>query len=365
MKRYFLLFAMLLMAAILLCSCDGGGVGDLKNPFDDQVQDKYPTYSSGLKFFSYKNGTCSVSGMGTCEDEIVVVPPTSPDGDRVVQIGYKAFMGERSKNVKEFILPDGIRVIDDKAFCGVKAKITLGEGIEKIGAYAFSGCTEISEVNLESVRTIDVYAFENCTGLVKVTLSSSLSRICKNAFNGCQSLCVVNVAEGDGELVIEECAFEGCLNLQIVTIPKRVSEIHKGAFRNCRSLDNVDLYPGLKIIGNEAFANCSYIKRISIPEGLSELGGGVFFGCNSLSEVNLPSDLTKIPERMFYNCSAMKSIDLPSGVEYIGSYAFSNCTKLKSIYFSGSEEEFSLIEIGYGNDVITDAEIVFNYLKEN
>ena len=42
-----------------------------------------PKYSEGLKFTSNGDGTCSVSGIGTCTDTEIVIPPVSPMGDAV------------------------------------------------------------------------------------------------------------------------------------------------------------------------------------------------------------------------------------------------------------------------------------------
>ena len=43
-------------------------------------------YSKGLAYISLGNGTCSVSGMGSCTDTCVVIPRTNPSGEIVVSI---------------------------------------------------------------------------------------------------------------------------------------------------------------------------------------------------------------------------------------------------------------------------------------
>ena len=48
-------------------------------------------YSQGLEFTSNGDGTCYVSGIGTCTDTDLVVPPVSPAGDAVIAIGIHAF----------------------------------------------------------------------------------------------------------------------------------------------------------------------------------------------------------------------------------------------------------------------------------
>ena len=50
-------------------------------------------YSEGLKFTSNGDGTCYVSGIGTCTDTDVVIPTISPAGNSVTSIGDYAFYG--------------------------------------------------------------------------------------------------------------------------------------------------------------------------------------------------------------------------------------------------------------------------------
>ena len=52
---------------------------------------EFVSYSEGLKFTSNGNGTCYVSGIGTCTDTEIIIPPTSPAGDAVTSIGRNAF----------------------------------------------------------------------------------------------------------------------------------------------------------------------------------------------------------------------------------------------------------------------------------
>ena len=99
--------------------------------------------SQGLKFDLYPDGSgYSVKGIGTCTDEIVVIPKTyngKPVGD-----------------------------IDD---------------------YAFAGCENIKKVYIpESVTCIGMYAFFSCTSLEYIELPNSLVSIFEEAFGFCRSL---------------------------------------------------------------------------------------------------------------------------------------------------------------------------------
>lgn len=60
--------------------------------------------SVGLAFKSNGNGTCSVSGMGSCKDKQIVIPSVSPDGDKVTGITSAAFWG--CSEVISVMVPD-------------------------------------------------------------------------------------------------------------------------------------------------------------------------------------------------------------------------------------------------------------------
>ena len=80
---------------------------------DETYTPVYVRYSSGLEFFSNEDGTCCVDGMGDCEDTELIIPPVSPDGDKVVEISGSAFSGEAITSVS---FPSTIEIIGSKAF---------------------------------------------------------------------------------------------------------------------------------------------------------------------------------------------------------------------------------------------------------
>ena len=62
-----------------------------------------------------------------------------------------------SANGEAFILPDGLRSIEDYAFAGNAAirEIAVPDGVSAIGAYAFSDCDSLRRITIpESVETI-------------------------------------------------------------------------------------------------------------------------------------------------------------------------------------------------------------------
>lgn len=85
----------------------------------------YQKVSEGLEFDSNGDGTCYVTGMGTCTDLDVVIPSISPEGDTVIGIDSSSFAGEP---IKTIVLPSTL---------------------EEIGRRAFNNCTSLTDVYFE------------------------------------------------------------------------------------------------------------------------------------------------------------------------------------------------------------------------
>ncbi len=141
-------------------------------------------YSIGLEYKSNGDGTCTVVGMGSCTDKIVIVPDKSPDGLLVMAIGKKAFMGENMNEVK---LPASI--------------ISIGEA-------AFARCASLTDISVDGANPM--YASERgvlfnreMTTLIcypsgktdsTYTIPKSVTRIETMAFSSCKSLASVSYA---------------------------------------------------------------------------------------------------------------------------------------------------------------------------
>lgn len=65
--------------------------------------------------------------------------------------------------------------------------ITLPDECMYIHQYAFNGCLNLKQINLESVQLIETNAFKSCIGLTKIILNKKVT-IQENAFVGCDQL---------------------------------------------------------------------------------------------------------------------------------------------------------------------------------
>jgi hypothetical protein len=118
-------------------------------------------------------------------------------------------------------------------------KVEIETGLDRIPAYAFSGCSNLSEIAfMGKVYNIGKSAFQDCTSLTKVTLQDGLSYVDRSAFQGCTSL--TSIEFPDTIKTIERYAFAGCTALQTVKMEGTESlDIYSGAFSGCTALTDV------------------------------------------------------------------------------------------------------------------------------
>ena len=83
----------------------------------------------GLKFTSNGNETCYVSGIGTCTDTDIKIPPVSPTGDRVTSIGNDAF-----------------------AWCESLTSVVISDSVTSIGYNAFFSCTSLTSIKYRGTQ---------------------------------------------------------------------------------------------------------------------------------------------------------------------------------------------------------------------
>lgn len=131
------------------------------------------TDGTGLAFTSNGDGTCTVKGMGSCTAGELVIPATSPAGERVVAIGKDAF--HFAKSLTAVVLPNTLTRIEKNAFFSCKrlALVTLPPSLLSIGEWAFGDCKALTAITLPpSLEAIGKYAFFSCKALSAATFEN-------------------------------------------------------------------------------------------------------------------------------------------------------------------------------------------------
>lgn len=147
-----------------------------------------PVYSEGLAFRSNGDGTCAVAGLGSCTTACVLIPPTSPTGDSVIEILPYAF---RDSIVTAIEIPASVVILSATSFYGCPrlscVRVAAGNTayLESDGAlynadgsvlvYCPAGRTSSELVLYSGIKRVAAGAFAECRGLVNVIYQGTTS----------------------------------------------------------------------------------------------------------------------------------------------------------------------------------------------
>jgi len=160
---------------------------------------------------------------------------------------------------------------------------------------------------------------------------------------------------------IGKYAFEYAYYLDRILIPDSVTTIEPGAFRGCYMIRSFTIPDSVTVIETGVFGGCESLDTIILPDTVTQIHGGAFSTCCYLTTVVLPSQLQSIGDRAFNDCKKLQSIVIHKGLESIGKGAFSDMYNLSDVYFTGTQEEWEMIQIAEDNDALLNATIHFNY----
>jgi len=339
--------------------------------------------SEGLAFTSNGDGTCYVSGIGNCTDTDIVIPLTSPEGDKVVCIGnmnldLNSVVGEYAfascENITSVIITENVTEIGDYSFvfCTKLAEVVMSNNVISIGPNAFSMCYKLTSITMSNgLTSIGSGTFLECTSLLNINIPASVTKIESDAFRYCTSLLNVTCAKGSKLKSIGDSAFYKCQNLVSVTFDKdnKLEYIGSLAFYNCKSLESISISDTVTEIGFRAFTTCEGInsfyvgdnntsyKSIDgnlytkdgttllkyavgksneifvIPPEVEKIEYAAFENCKSLVSITCAegSRLNKLEGAVFAGCSSITKIELPDSVTIIGENAFGGCSSLVNI----------------------------------
>jgi len=256
------------------------------------------------------------------------------------RIGAKAFEG--NTNLTNISFTDSVISIGDDAFNNTAWYMSQEDGVVYLKDWVidFKG-TMAASTNIvlkEGVKNIADSAFygshDNLTG---IEFPESLVALGDGVFYGCSKL--DNIIVPNSVISIGANAFASCSGMKTLSLGTGLISLGESVFFNCSSLKVVDLPNELSSIGASAFVSCTSLTSISIPDGVTVLEDGVFGACTNLTTIDLPNGLTNIGYTTFHGTAIVELI-IPSSVEYIGQMAFYNCVNL-SIYFESSSPSSS------------------------
>nr|MBQ8244403.1 leucine-rich repeat domain-containing protein [Oscillospiraceae bacterium] len=287
------------------------------------------------------------------------------------------------------VMEEGITSIGDGAFMGLEAvtTVTIPVSLQSVGAYAFSGCTGLTEVifpnDANGLKGIGIGAFADCYNLT-VSLPISVTYVDETAFAFSMGTIVVEYAgtleqwleicEGDlGDKVIVNCSDEvidpskqpitgSCGEDLTWSLDRQTGVLTitgTGAMTDYNDSDTLSPWhntgvtvtglvveEGVESIGAYAFVGMSGLKEVTLPGSVTEIGDNAFASCTNLTKVTMNEGTTTIGGYAFADCEVLAKVIVPESMESIADTAFSGCPSYLTVEYPGTQEEWDAIYSG-------------------
>jgi len=225
------------------------------------------------------------------------------------------------------------------------------EVITKIGNNAFSGCTNLKELELPNTLTeIGRSAFDRCpidTLVINCNITSSIIANLTHTNSVTNNMTTLIIGEGIKKIGSHTTwggnpIFDIGNKLKKVKLPESLTSIGFDTFCNCGELVEINFPPNLEAIaGNDnwgAFKNCKKLSAVDLSSctKLTRIGEKTFFGCTALTGIDLSfcKELKAIKDSAFEECTSLKQIKLPEDITYISMNSFKKCKGLTKLDLS-------------------------------
>lgn len=305
----------------------------------------YGDYTDGQAVnYEIVNGNAVITGLVRTDEGTVTIPDSIGDYN-VVSIAQSAFAD--CEEITSVEIGSNVEIIGTNAFSGCSnlENVDFPEsGSVNIGSFAFSGCESLTEIDLSNAGSVGAYAFSDCSELETVILGDSAENIANMAFDGCDSLSNITIDENnENYCIVDGIMFSKDMTELVfcppnkagdVVIPKSVKTIKSFAFNSCSEITSVTFNEGLESIGDYAFYGCESLESITLPDSLCQIGTYSFGMCDSLTSVDLGNGIETVPSNAFNSCNEIRSLTIGESVTSINKSAFSDCSKLENLYFN-------------------------------
>ena len=173
----------------------------------------------------------------------------------------------------------------------------------------------------------------------------------------------INFTEGDSSLD----------KIESIKIPKTILSITPEAFQPFKNLKEIKVSidnPEYKYFHGALYSKDGKTlvcypqgredESLTLHKRVTKIGDRAFLGARNLKSVTLVNT-EQIGDGAFLGCNALESIDFGAKMKSIGDGAFLYCPALVGVYYTGNVLQWRQIEIGAGNESLTDAKKHYNY----
>ena len=187
--------------------------------------------------------------------------------DDVIYNGFKTSVVGTLNKIKSdnLVLLDGIKTINRNSFWNCKGikRIVFPKSLEDIGYNPFVGCSNIHfESHSPYYKVVDdvlynkdqtkIVCYPSWKAVGDVKLPESVITLERGAFSGCSEMTSINLHNVN---IINKSCFTNCSLLKNVYCSDLITYIGEWAFAYCSNLEKVSVLKGT-IVDNNAFSNC-------------------------------------------------------------------------------------------------------------
>ena len=220
-------------------------------------------------------------------------------------IGMFAFT---QTSITEINIPGSVRSIGSQTFFDIPTltSVILNEGLQTIGGWAFWG-TSITEIYIpSSVTSIGQGAFEDIDNLTSVTLNEGLQTIGWDAFSGTAiteitiplTVTFMHRHAFNSNVNVNLFGTLGLLGFEIINGEVTILGFNFGQISNEIVIPpHINGYPVTRIAA-EAFVLIDTLTSVILNEGLQVIGRSAF-AVTSITEITIPSTVTFIGDNAF------------------------------------------------------------------
>ena len=310
--------------------------------------------SNGLEFASQTNGTCYVSGIGSCTDTHIRIPRVSPSGDTVVGIYSEAFYG--AKGLTAVTIPNTVTFLSSCiSYLDASVEVYFqGSRAEWLSMTAHEEYPNTVKARYVHCADGEVFVCGSTSEDPRFEFTSTGDGTCYVSGVGTATRGVIPRYSPAGDLVT--AIGEGALmdfDCMVVGIPDSVTRIEANAFKNA-GFEPIVISDSVTYIGDRAFYQldyawatqevCDAISQLSDLTYLGKYALAVGSGEGSLSLI-LPEGVTTVEDGLLsggYYCD--RTLTIPKSVTYIGAGIFAGWRTTATVTYHGTVAEWRDLE---------------------
>ncbi len=177
--------------------------------------------------------------------------------ESVTSVGDYAF--SKCTALQNAVFGTNVKYMGNMIFEGCTAFTYFKTGSD-IAAHSFESNNTLVTVHMEdSVKVVGERAFSGCLALNFITWSNQLHEIKSYAFSNCTKLNSITIESCD-DLVIGNGAFSGCSKVKTISLPEGLTKIGEKAFEDCKELETIVLPVSLKEINYGMLQNTPKLR---------------------------------------------------------------------------------------------------------